>query len=71
MIYHQSPYGHIIKMSTTYYYSLSDLQLKTIEERYLNTNMYIISYSGESFSEVDEIIDQRQERDFYFDFGDE
>ena len=45
--------------------------MKMIEERYLNTNMHIISYSRESLSEVDDIIDQRQERDFYFDFGDE
>lgn len=53
MIFHQSPYGQIIKFSAKVYYSISDEKLSEIEQNCANIDKEVITI-GDSFTpEVD------------------
>ena len=55
MIYHQSPYGQILKFSPELYYSLSDEKLLEIEQNCANINKESVTISsGLSIEESDE-----------------
>ena len=51
MIYHQSPYGQIIKFSSELYYSLSDEKLAEIEQNCANIERETITISSNLVSE--------------------
>lgn len=46
MIYHQSPYGQIIKFPSELYYSLSDEKLAEIEQNCANIDKETITISS-------------------------
>lgn len=46
MIFHQSPYGQVIKFSTNLYYSLSDEKLAEIEQNCANIDREVITISN-------------------------
>lgn len=53
MIFHQSPYGQIIKFSAKVYYSISDEKLAEIEQNCANIDREVITI-GDSFTpEID------------------
>lgn len=46
MIYHQSPYGQVIKFPSSLYYSLSDEKLAEIEQNCANIDREVITISS-------------------------
>lgn len=48
MIYHQSPYGQVIRFSSELYYSLSDEKLAEIEQNCANIEREVITISSSS-----------------------
>ena len=48
MIYHQSPYGQVIRFSSELYYSLSDEKLAEIEQKCANIEREVITISSSS-----------------------
>ena len=54
MIQHQSPFGHIILFPTEVYYSLTDKELRDIEERYMNINSRIITFGAATEEDFEE-----------------
>jgi len=51
MIFHQSPYGQIIKFSSELYYSLSDEKLAEIEQNCANIDRESITISSSIVSD--------------------
>lgn len=48
MIYHQSPYGQVIRFSSELYYSLSDEKLAEIEQNCAHIEREVITISSSS-----------------------
>lgn len=54
MIYHQSPYGQVLKFSTSHYYGLSDAKLAEIEQNCANIDRETIVISSDNRREEEE-----------------